>query len=103
MAQLYLEPCPLEGSAPLCPVIILSRAMDEGASRRAGWQPGRRARRPAWQALIADVIEGYVLAVPGEPKRQPLLSLVGTIEQLRRLRPSPRGRSGGAGANVLPS
>jgi hypothetical protein len=36
MAHLYLEPWPLEGSAPLCPGIILSRAMDEGASRRAG-------------------------------------------------------------------
>jgi len=77
--------------------------MDEGASRRAGWLPGRRARRPAWQALIADVIKGYDLAVPGEPKQQPLLSLVGAIEQLRQLRPSPCGRSGGAGANVLPS
>jgi len=43
--------------------------MDEGASRRTGWLPGRRARRPAWQALIADVIKGYDLAVPGEPKQ----------------------------------
>jgi hypothetical protein len=98
-----LEHWPLEGSAPLCPAIILSRPMDEGASRRAGWQPGRRARRPAWQAPIIDVIKGYDLAVPGEPKQHPLLSLVGAIEQLRRLRPSPRGRSSGAGANMLPS
>jgi hypothetical protein len=52
MAHLYLGHWPLEGSAPLCPAIILSRPMDEGAGRRAGWQPGRRARHPAWQALI---------------------------------------------------
>ena len=60
MAHQYLEPWPLEGITPLCPAIILSRAMDDGASRRAGWLPGRRARHPTWQALIAKVIEGYV-------------------------------------------
>jgi hypothetical protein len=34
--------------------------MDDSASQRAAWQPGRRARRPAWQALTADVIEVHV-------------------------------------------
>jgi hypothetical protein len=79
MAHLYLEPRPLEEIVPLCLASILSRAMDDGGSRRPGWLPRRRARRSAWQSLIADAIEGCVLPVPGEPKRQTLLSRVGAI------------------------
>jgi hypothetical protein len=72
-------------------------------------EPARRvaARKASAAPGLAGVDcrrdRGTCLAVPGEPKRQPLLSQVGAIERLRRLRPSPRGRSGGAGANVLPS
>jgi hypothetical protein len=70
-------------------------------TRRVAAQKASRA--PGLAGLDCRRDRGICLAVPGEPKRQLLLSQVGAIERLRRMRPSPRGRSGGAGANVLPS
>jgi hypothetical protein len=82
--------------------IVRNRADHAVSNRTWGGSSLRsRARAPPTRSIRSTI------ACPqydrGEPKRQLLLSLVGAIEQLRRLRPSPRGRSGGAGANVLPS